>query len=130
MQKSAGSFDEKDMQSVIGWILRGGVFIAMLVVLVGGVLYIYRHGHTIADYHTFKGVPGFVQNASGIINGIITFRGRAIIQAGIILLIATPVIRVIFSAIGFMLEKDHLYTGITLIVLLIILISMFSGHAG
>jgi uncharacterized membrane protein len=57
-------------------------------------------------------------------------RGRAIIQAGIILLIATPIIRVVFSAIGFILEKDHLYTGITFIVLLVIIISALSGHAG
>ncbi|RWY48188.1 DUF1634 domain-containing protein [Mucilaginibacter gilvus] len=124
------SFKEKDMQSIIGWILRAGVFISMTVVFLGGVLYIYRHGHATADYHTFKGVPDFVHNASGIINGIFTLRGRAIIQAGIILLIATPVIRVIFSAIGFVLEKDYLYVGITLVVLLIIFSSMLSGHAG
>ena len=124
------SFKEKDMQSIIGWILRAGVFISMAIVFIGGVVYIYRHGHTTADYHTFKGVPDFVHNASGIINGIFTFRGRAIIQAGIILLIATPVVRVIFSAIGFVLEKDYLYVGITLVVLLIIFSSMLSGHAG
>jgi uncharacterized membrane protein len=124
------TFKEKDMQSIIGWILRAGVFISMAIVFIGGVVYIYRHGHTTADYHTFKGVPDFVHNASGIINGIFTFRGRAIIQAGIILLIATPVVRVIFSAIGFVLEKDYLYVGITLIVLLIIFSSMLSGHAG
>lgn len=118
------------MQAIIGWILRAGVFISMVVVFIGGVVYIYRHGQSIADYHTFKGVPDFVHNISGILHGIITFRGRAIIQAGIILLIATPVVRVIFSAIGFVLEKDYLYTGITLIVLLVIVISMLSGHAG
>ena len=124
------TFTERDMQAVIGWILRAGVFISMSVVIVGGVFYIYRHGHTVADYHTFKGIPDFLRSPSGIINGILAVRGRAIIQAGIILLIATPVIRVAFSAIGFVMEKDYLYTGITLIVLLIILISMLSGHAG
>jgi uncharacterized membrane protein len=124
------TFKEKDMQSIIGWILRAGVFISMAVVFLGGIVFIYRHGHETANYHTFKGVPDFVHNASGIINGIFTLRGRAIIQAGIVLLIATPVVRVIFSAIGFVLEKDYLYVGITLIVLLIIFSSMLSGHAG
>ncbi len=118
------------MQSVIGWILRAGVLISMGVVFIGGVVYLYRHGQTHVDYSTFKGVPDFVGSAGGIIHGIVTGRGRAIIQAGIILLIATPIIRVIFSAIGFVLEKDYLYLGITLLVLLIILASMFSGHAG
>lgn len=124
------NFKDKDMQAVIGWVLRAGVFISMIVVFIGGVIYIYRHGHSIANYHEFKGVPDFVHSAGGIINGILHLRGRAIIQAGIILLIATPIIRVIFSAIGFILEKDHLYTGITFIVLLIIIISALSGHAG
>ena len=124
------NFKDKDMQVVIGWVLRAGVFISMSIVFLGGVLYLYRHGHTTADYHEFKGIPDFIHSVPGVINGILTFRGRAIIQAGIILLIATPVIRVVFSAIGFYLEKDYLYTGITLVVLLVIIISALSGHAG
>jgi uncharacterized membrane protein len=126
----AKTFKDTDMQAVIGWVLRAGVFISMLIVFFGGVLYLYRHGHTIADYHEFKGIPVFVHSFGGIVNGIINFRGRAIIQAGIILLIATPVIRVLFSALGFILEKDYLYTAITFIVLLIIIISALSGNAG
>lgn len=125
-----GKFKDKDMQAVIGWVLRLGVFISMAVVFIGGVVYLYRHGHTTADYSHFKGVPDFVQTIPGVINGILTFRGRAIIQAGIVLLIATPVIRVAFSAVGFIMEKDHLYTVITFIVLFIIIMSAVSGHAG
>jgi uncharacterized membrane protein len=125
-----GKFKDKDMQVVIGWVLRSGIFLSMTIVFIGGVIYLYRHGNSIVNYREFKGVPSFIHSFSGIVNGILTFRGRAIIQAGIILLIATPVIRVAFSAIGFILEKDYLYTGITFIVLLIILISALSGHAG
>ena len=121
---------DKNMQVVIGWVLRAGVFISMTIVFLGGILYIYRHGHSVANYSEFKGVPDFVHSASGIINGILTLRGRAIIQAGIILLIATPIIRVLFSAVGFIREKDYLYTAISLFVLFIIIISALSGHAG
>ncbi|MEN0056752.1 MAG: DUF1634 domain-containing protein [Mucilaginibacter sp.] len=123
-------FKDTDMQAVIGWILRLGVLLSMSVIFIGGIIYLNRHGNIPVDYHTFKGVPDFVHSTKGIINGIITIRGRAIIQAGIILLIVTPVIRVVFSAIGFILEKDYLYTGITILVLLIITASMLSGHAG
>ncbi|AYL97192.1 DUF1634 domain-containing protein [Mucilaginibacter celer] len=123
-------FKDTDMQAVIGWILRAGVLVSMSIVFIGGVIYLYRHGHTHVDYSKFVGVPDFVSTPAGIIHGIFTLRGRAIIQAGIILLIATPVIRVIFSAIGFIMEKDYLYTAITLVVLLIIVSSMLSGHAG
>jgi uncharacterized membrane protein len=119
-----------DIQQIIGWILRLGVIISMTIVFIGGCFYWYRHSGETASYSKFVGVPDFVHSASGIWHGILTLRGRAIIQAGIILLIATPVIRVLFSAIGFILEKDWLYTGITLLVLGIILLSAFTGHAG
>lgn len=123
-------FKDTDMQVVIGWVLRIGVILSICIVFFGGIFYLYRHGQSIANYHIFKGIPDFVRTGSGILNGIFTLRGQAIIQAGIVLLIATPVIRVVFSAIGFILEKDYLYTCITLLVLLIIFASMLSGHAG
>ncbi|MES2809426.1 MAG: DUF1634 domain-containing protein [Bacteroidota bacterium] len=120
---------DTDIHSIIGWVLRTGVLLSIAIVLFGGTIYIYRNGQKIADYSAFKGIPGFVQPGS-IINGILTLRGRAIIQAGIILLIMTPIMRVIFSAIGFILEKDYLYTFITFMVLMVISISLISGHAG
>ena len=123
-------FKDKDMQVVIGWVLRAGVFISMFVVFIGGAIYLTRHGQSVASYHKFVGVPDFIHSPQGVINGIINLRGRAIIQAGIVLLIATPAVRVLFSALGFILEKDYLYTAITFIVLLVIVISAFSGHAG
>lgn len=118
------------MQAIIGWVLRAGVLVSMLIVFIGGCVYISRHGHVMANYHEFKGVPDFIQTPAGILHGIMTGRGRAIIQFGIVLLIATPVVRVIFSAVGFILEKDYLYTAITFIVLLVIISSALSGHAG
>ncbi len=126
---AAQNFRDKKIQLIIGWVLRLGVIISMLIVFTGGVLYLYRHGHSIANYTVFRGVPDFV-NPSGIVEGIIHLRGRAIIQAGILLLIATPVLRIVCSAIGFIIEKDRMYTFVSLLVLLIIIISMLSGHAG
>ncbi|MGZ4001546.1 MAG: DUF1634 domain-containing protein, partial [Mucilaginibacter sp.] len=64
----------------------------------------------------------------GVLLGVVHLRGQAIIQLGIALLIATPILRVVFAAIGFILEKDHLYTLISLIVLLVIIISMITGR--
>jgi uncharacterized membrane protein len=127
---SQGKYKDADMKLVISWILRGGIFLSMAFVLVGGAIFIYRHGHSITDYRVFKGVPYFIHDTGGIIQGVFNIKGQAIIQLGIILLIATPIIRVVFSAIGFLLEKDYLYTFITLLVLLIIVGSMLSGDLG
>lgn len=123
-------FKDTDMQAIIGWVLRAGVFVSMLVVFIGGVIYLSRHSSEHIDYHEFKGVPDFVHTLPGIFHGILNGRGRAIIQAGILLLIATPVLRIIFSAVGFMIEKDYMYVGITLLVLLIIISAMLTGHGG
>ena len=123
-------FKDTDIQSMIGQVLRVGMISSISIVFIGGIFYLYRHGQTVADYSVFKGIPAFVQHANGILNGIINFKGQAIIQAGIILLIGTPVLRVIFSAIGFVLEKDYMYVGISILVLFIIFMSMLNGHAG
>jgi uncharacterized membrane protein len=123
-------FKDKDMQSLLGQVLRAGTVISVSVVFIGGVIYMLRHGHAIVNYRVFKSLPDFVDHPAGIFYGIMNLKGQAIIQFGIVLLIATPVIRVIFSAIGFVLEKDYLYVGISLLVLFIIFMSMLSGRAG
>ena len=118
------------MQLMLGQVLRAGTVISISVVFLGGILYLYRHGHAVANYRVFIGIPGFVQTLDGLVNGALSLKGQAIIQIGIILLIATPVLRVICSAIGFMFEKDYMYVGISLLVLCIIFISAVSGHVG
>lgn len=120
---------DTDLQSIIGWVLRGGVILSIAICVFGACIYLFRHGHDVASYHNFKGVPAFVQ-VNEILKSALALRGQAIMQCGIILLIATPIVRVLFSAIGFAAEKDYLYTAITLLVLVIIFMSMLSGHAG
>lgn len=124
------NFKDRDIQLLIGWILRAGVIISMLIALVGGIIYISRHGHEHISYIQFKGVPDFVHTPQGIWQGTLHLRGRAIIQLGIVLLVCTPVLRVIVSGIGFLAEKDYLYTGVSLLVLLIIILSALTGHGG
>jgi uncharacterized membrane protein len=43
-----------------------------------------------------------------------------IIRFGLLLLVGTPVVRVVFSVIAFALERDWLYVWITLIVLAVL----------
>jgi uncharacterized membrane protein len=122
-------FKDADMQAIIGWVLRIGVIVSVSVVIFGGIIYLYRHGSEAPNHKNFIAQPSFVQ-LNGIIQGIIDFHGRSIIQAGIILLIATPILRIVFSTISFALERDRLYVTISLLVLLIIFLSSISGHIG
>ncbi len=54
-------------------------------------------------------------------------RGQAIAMVGILLLIATPIVRVAMSTALFAVEKDKLYAGITLVVLILLLVSLLTG---
>jgi uncharacterized membrane protein len=117
--------NDQRMELIIGQLLRAGVLLAASVVLIGAAIYLVRHGRTTADYHTFRGELSTLRSISGIYLGTIQLSGRAIIQLGLLLLIATPVARVIFSAIAFAREHDYLYVAFTLAVLLILSYSLF-----
>jgi uncharacterized membrane protein len=121
---------DKDTQQIIGTLLRVGVLLAMAVVLIGGVLYIISDGAAHTDYSTF--VPGNsdLTSFSSILSGLLHFDGKAIIQCGILLLIFTPVSRVILSIVSFFLERDYLYVVIGLVVLTIILFSLSNKLVG
>ena len=46
---------------------------------------------------------------------------------GLLLLIATPILRVAVSLLGFALQRDRAYTMISAVVLLVLLISFLLG---
>ena len=50
---------------------------------------------------------------------------RALIQVGVVLLLLTPVIRVIFAGAGFVAGKDRLYAILSLVVLGVLVFSFF-----
>jgi uncharacterized membrane protein len=115
------------IERMVSVVLRCGVLISALVVLAGGIYYLVRHGDEIADYRTFRGEPSIDRIVPQIVRGAVELRARSIIQAGILLLIATPIARVAFSFIGFALERDGKYVAITAIVLAVLLYSLTSG---
>jgi len=105
------------MEILIGKLLRAGVLLSAVVVLLGGTVYLLRHGHTRVDYRVFHGEPADLRSVSGIVRDTLALRGEGIIQLGLLLLIATPVARVAFSIFGFAEEHDRMYVVITIIVL-------------
>ncbi len=119
---------DRDVEKIVGQLLRFGVITASLVVLLGGILFLVQNGAgTRPDYHIFKGEQDSYITFEGIFTGLFTFKPMAIIQFGVLLLIITPIMRIVFSLFAFVLEKDKLYVIITLIVLGIILASTFGG---
>jgi len=119
-----------DIEAVMGRLLITGVIISGSLILVGGIYYLIQHGFSIPHFKTFRGEPSNLRSVSQIFKGVAHLDSLSIIQLGLLLLIATPVARVIFAVVGFFMEKDFLYVVISLIVLAIIAYSIFSVAAG
>ena len=120
--------NDRKMESLIGQLLRFGVALAALVVFAGGVLYLHQSRGPRPDYSTFHGESPALRSPSGILQELPSANSNAIIQLGLLLLIATPVARVIFAVIGFSLERDWFYTAVSLIVLAVLMYSLLAGH--
>jgi len=127
IQNDSAQWNDQRIEVIIGTLLRTGVILAAAVVLAGGVLYLARHGHEIPNYVAFHGEPAALKKPLEIFQGVVHGSARAIIQLGLLLLIATPVARVAFSAIAFAMERDTMYVVITLIVLAILMYSLFAS---
>lgn len=118
---------DRRMDIVIGNLLRSGVVLSALVVFLGAVIYLARHGSAHADYRVFRGEPSDLRTVGGICRDVIAVRGRGIIQLGLLFLIATPVARVAFSIFGFAEEEDRLYVVIASFVLLVLAYSLIGS---
>jgi uncharacterized membrane protein len=124
---AARRLDDERVEVLIANLLRAGVVIAALVVIVGAVLYVGGHPKAHVSYRTFRGEPQELTSVVGVTRLAFEGNSRAIIQLGLLLLIATPVSRVIFSAVAFAIEGDRMYVGFTLLVLTVLLYSLFGS---
>jgi uncharacterized membrane protein len=117
--------DDERFEYLLGTLLRVGVFTAAAVVIFGAAIYLARHGSEAPRYKELEAEASPLYSPRGIVEWAIDFRGRGIIQLGLLLLIATPVARVIFSVLGFARQRDWTYVGLTLFVLAVLLYSLF-----
>jgi uncharacterized membrane protein YfcA/uncharacterized membrane protein len=106
----------------IGWILQGGVLLSAAVIILGILLLPLRPGGFSPER-----VLAFPDTIHQVVAGLLTLRPQAVITLGLLLLIATPVIRVAASILVFAVERDRTFIMITLIVLMILLGSLFFG---
>jgi uncharacterized membrane protein len=120
--------NDQKMESLMGHLLRFGVTLAALVVFAGGLLYLHQSRGPRPDYSTFHGETQVLRSPSGIFQELPSGNSNAIIQLGLLLLIATPIARVVFAAAGFSLERDWFYTAVSLIVLAVLMYSLLCGR--
>lgn len=124
--KHLRSDDDRRMESLMGRLLQIGVLLASVFVLLGGVLYLKDHAGAAVSYRTFTRQPPALLHAKTLLAALAHLRPEAIIQLGVLMLIATPIARVIFAVFAFAMERDRLYLVISLVVLAVL---VFGLHA-
>ena len=103
---------------LIGWILQGGVLLSASIILIGLLMLPLHPGG-----FSVSGLLSFPQSFSQVWAGLLVLHPQAIIALGLLLLIATPILRVAVSILAFALERDLRFVVITVIVLAILLLS-------
>jgi uncharacterized membrane protein len=120
--------DDARMEQAMSVLLRFGVVMASTLVLAGGAFYLLDHAHQPVHYGTFVAHPFSLQHRRDLLLGISRGSADAIIEVGILFLIATPVARVAFAVVAFAFERDRLYTTISVGVLAVLMYSLVFGR--
>jgi uncharacterized membrane protein len=115
------------IENIIAQLLRGGVLLSALVVIGGAIPYLGFHPTARVSYRVFHGEPQQLTTVHGIITAAFSGNVQAVMQLGLLLLIATPITRVLFSVFAFAKEGDRMYVAFTLIVLTVLLYSLFGS---
>src|ERR1700736_476566 len=115
---------DEQMDQIIGNLLRAGVVLAAAVVLAGEIWHMAQTGGGLPNYRVFRGEPAELRGVADILRGLSPGHSADLIQLGLLLLIATPVVRVAFCVWAFAVQRDRAYVVITLIVLAALVLSL------
>jgi uncharacterized membrane protein len=128
-QRQHRGLSDERVDGIISDLLRIGVIASAVIVFSGGILYLVSEGGKPApDLHEFQKQPEKLRNPVHIVREAASLSELGLIMLGLLLLIATPVARVIFSVAAFALQRDYLYVLFTLLVMSVLLYSLFSGY--
>lgn len=118
-----------DLEIISSYVLRGGVIVSCSLIAVGVIALLVDSRSSPLP----QGLQQMVQSdyakptldAGTLIHGVLAFSPIFVIQLGLIILLATPVVRTIVSAIYFAVEKDKMYLAISIFILTVLFLSIF-----
>jgi uncharacterized membrane protein len=118
-------WSDHEIDQRMGKLLRTGVLTAAAVMLIGGVIYLVNAPSEMPQYKQFHGAPEHFRSIPRIVLEALHGNAKALIQVGTLLMIATPVARVVFAAYAFARSRDKLYVAISSSVLILLLYGLF-----
>lgn len=116
---------KRDLEASLANLLTAGTAIAAIVLLVGLVIYLLRDHGTHLDFKEF--VARNQSGVFGVFREAAQMNGASVMQLGVVLLILTPVTRVLFTLFAFLYKRDWMYVVVTVIVLGVLLYGLFGN---
>lgn len=106
--------NQAHLRRLVARVLETGFRVAVVIMAVGLILAVIRR----------EALPSTMEQPAGIVRGIAQGESDAIIGLGIISIILTPFASTIVIAVTFYRQGDRLYTAVSGLVLLILLVSI------
>lgn len=107
------------VERMVSRVLGVGIAVAVVFLLVGVVL-----GVASGD-----GLPQSVVASADLLSGLVELEPAAYLSLGLLVLIATPFVRVIGSIVAFALAHDRRYVLVTVAVLVVMCLGVLLGRA-
>ncbi len=122
------------VQTALGLLLRAGVVASAVIVVAGLVIGEARTPGEAFDRRELPalrdGAAGGSHDVSSVLADVVHLRPGGIVTAGLLVLVLTPIARVVVSLMLFALEGDRTFVVITFAVLGMLVASFALGHAG
>ena len=123
MEKPAGndanrkSEQQERLDEALHKLLIIGLAISVVLISIGLVIALVTH----------QEIPTSMPALADVFSHVFALQPSGFLSLGLLVLIATPVVRVISSFIAFLFEKDWRFAGITFIVLVAVITSVLLG---
>jgi uncharacterized membrane protein len=122
--ETRASWNDQKIERIIGVLLRVGVSMSAALVFVAGIAYLWQNHGVRVSYQQFRGEAAALTSMGGVLRGAASLDALALMQLGLLILIVTPVARVLFAAFAFALERDWLYVVVSLIVFAVLMATL------
>jgi uncharacterized membrane protein len=121
------------LEAGIARVLRSGVAISLLLIVAGTALSFVHHPEYLRSLVALDRLtrPGIAMHSvAEVLAGLALGRGQAVVALGLLVLLATPVIRVALSLALFLRYRDRTFAALTFVVLVLLFVSLALGKVG
>jgi uncharacterized membrane protein len=115
-----------DLEAYLATLLTSGTAIAACFLVIGMTIYLGAEHATVLNFRTFS--PNNQNDLAGVARNATRLDGASLLQLGVALLILTPVARVFFTFVAFLVRRDWLYVAVTAIVLSVLAYGLLGGR--